>query len=146
MALRLCIIVESFYLQVRNFFPHISLRDLSGNRTKKILFLHQVSLKLWPVVFLWLQQKSWIRTYLCSLPQYRHLFDTLFECNPNIHGQEMMLVLPDQRLPWEFSKSVTCYPFCLPVWYRPHTLIGIVFFSVYKQSVPIGNFSPTVFQ
>ena len=46
------------------------------------------------LVFPCLQLKSWIRTYLCSLPQYRYLFDTLFARNPNIHGQEMMLVLP----------------------------------------------------
>ena len=26
-------------------------------------------------------------------------FDTLFECSPNVHGQEVMLVRPSQRLP-----------------------------------------------
>ena len=46
MALQLCIIVESFYSQVRNIFPHISLHDLPCHRTKKMLFLHQVSLNL----------------------------------------------------------------------------------------------------
>ena len=50
MALRLCTTVESLYSQVRNIFPHISLRDLPCHRTKKILLLHQVSLKLWSVV------------------------------------------------------------------------------------------------
>ena len=54
-ALRLCMMVESFYLQIRNIFLHISLRDLSCHKTKKILFLQQISLKLWSVVFLWLQ-------------------------------------------------------------------------------------------
>ena len=93
MMLRLCKIVESFYLQARNTFPHISFRYLPCQSTKKILFLHQVSLKLWPVVFPWLLQKSWIRTCLCSSPQYPGWLDTLFECIPNIHGQEMMLVL-----------------------------------------------------
>ena len=87
-ALRLCILVESFYLQIRNIVPHISLRDLPCHKTKKIFFLHQVSLKLWSVVFLWLQQKSWNRTYLCSLHQYRFLFDTLLQCNSNIHVQK----------------------------------------------------------
>ena len=32
-------------------FPHISLRNLPCHKTKKILFVHQVSLKLWSVVF-----------------------------------------------------------------------------------------------
>ena len=52
MELRFYIIVESFYSQVRNICPHISSRELPYHRTKKILFLHQVSLKLWSVVFL----------------------------------------------------------------------------------------------
>ena len=65
-------LLSRFYEQIRNIFPHISLRDLPCHWTKKILFLHQVSLKLWSIVFLRLQRKSWIRTYLCSLPQYRH--------------------------------------------------------------------------
>ena len=47
MMFRFCLIVELFYSQVRNIFPHISLRDLPCHETKKILFLHQVSLKLW---------------------------------------------------------------------------------------------------
>ena len=103
MALRLCIIVESLYLQVRNIFPHISSRDLPCHRTKKTWFLHQVSLKLWSVVFPWHQQKSWIRTYFCNYPQHPCLSDILFECNPNKHVRGMMLVLPNQRLSWEFS-------------------------------------------
>ena len=35
MVLRLCIIVESFYLEIRNIVPHISLRDLPSHKTKK---------------------------------------------------------------------------------------------------------------
>ena len=46
MVLRLCVIVESFYSQIRIIFPHNSLHDLPCHWTKKILFLHQVSLKL----------------------------------------------------------------------------------------------------
>ena len=42
MELRLAL----FCLPVRNIFPRISSRDLPCRRTKKILFLHQVSLKL----------------------------------------------------------------------------------------------------
>ena len=40
--------------------------------------------------------------YSCNFPQYLCLSDILFECNPNIHGQRMMLVLPNQRLSWVF--------------------------------------------
>ena len=32
-----------------------------------------------------------------------------------IHGQEIMLVLPDQRLSCRFSMSVPCFVSCLPV-------------------------------
>ena len=46
MVLRLWIIVESFCSQVRKIFTYISLCDLPRHGTKKILFLHQVSLKL----------------------------------------------------------------------------------------------------
>ena len=43
MALRLCVIAQLFYWQVRSIFPRISLRDLPCQRTKKISFRHQVS-------------------------------------------------------------------------------------------------------
>ena len=144
MALRLCVIVESFYSQVRNIFPHISLRNVPCHETK-ILCVHQVLLKLSSVIFLWLQQKFWIRTWLCSLPLFHYWSYTLSECIPNTRGQEMMLVLPDQRLPWELSKSVLCFLLCLPLWYRPHTLIGIVLLlgwqiDIFKQfSQPCSN-------
>ena len=77
MALLICFIVESFSSQVRNIFPHISLRDLPCHRTKEILLLHQVSLKLWLVLVPWHQQKSRIRTNHCSSPQYLCWFGTL---------------------------------------------------------------------
>ena len=70
MELRLGTIAQLFYSQVRNVFPHISLHDLPWHRTKKILFLHQVSLMLRSVVFPWLQQETWIQTYLRISPQY----------------------------------------------------------------------------
>ena len=128
--------VESFYLQVRSIFPHISLRDLPCHRTKKILFLHQVSLKLWAVVCPWLRHKSWSQTYFYICLEYPCLFYFLFECNLNKHGQEMMLVLPGQRLPWEFAKSVLCFLSCLPVWYRPRTQTRIVLFLGQRTSSP----------
>ena len=47
MAARLYFIAQSFYAQVRNIFPHISLHDLPCDGTMKISFRHQVS----PVAF-----------------------------------------------------------------------------------------------
>ena len=48
----------------------------------------------------------------------------------------MMLVLPSQRLPWEFSKSVLCFLSCLPLWYRPHERIRIVLLLGWQINVP----------
>ena len=45
------------------------------------------------------------------------------------------LFLPDQRLSWEFSKSVLCFLSWLPVWYRPHTLIGIVLLLGWQRNI-----------
>ena len=51
-------------------------------------------LKLLSIVFPWFQQKSWILTYPCGLSQCHYLLHTLFEYNPHIRGQEIMLALP----------------------------------------------------
>ena len=47
-------------------------------------------------IFLHLKLTSWIQTNLCNCPQHLCLFYILFECNPNKHGQGMMLALPNQ--------------------------------------------------
>ena len=94
-------------MQVRNTFPHISSRDLPCHKTKKILFLHQVfpeaqvgSFSLAPAEILDSNiSLSFATIFIADF--------TLSECFPNIRDQEMMLVLPDQRLLWEFSKSVS---------------------------------------
>ena len=112
-----------------------SLPDLPCRKTKKIWLLHQVSLKLWSVVFPGLQQKPWIRSCPCSLSQCHYLLYTLFEYNPNIRGREMMLVLPSQRLSWEFSKSVPCFLFCLPFWYLPQTQTRIVLLLGWHRNI-----------
>ena len=140
--------VESFYLQVRSIFPHISLRDLPCHRTKKILFLHQVSLKLWAVVCPWLRHKSWSQTYFYICLEYPCLFYFLFECNLNKHGQEMMLVLPGQTSSMRnFAKSVLCFS-VLPASFDivPRTQTRIVpFSSVNETSSPnLETFFPTV--
>ena len=43
MALRVCIIAQLFYSQIRNIFPRISLHDLPCHKTMKISFRHQGS-------------------------------------------------------------------------------------------------------
>ena len=130
-----------FYSPVRNILPRISLRDLPCRRTKKIWFLHEVSLKLLQVVFLWLQQKSWLRTYLCMLSQCHYWLYILFEYNPNFRGRGMMLVLPDQRLSLEISKSVKYFLFCLPFGYRPHFQMRKVLSLGWPKNIPNKNFS-----
>ena len=136
MELRLCITAKLFYSQVRNIFQRISLHDLPCRGTKKILFLHQVSLKPWSTVFFGSSRNPRIEL-ICRLPQYLCWFDTLLSANQNIHGQEMMLVLPDQRLSWKLSKSVPCFLSCLPVWYRPHTLIRLVLLLGWRINIPV---------
>ena len=51
-------LLSSFIRKFAISFPHICLRDLPCHRTKKTLFLHQVSLMLWSVVILRLQEES----------------------------------------------------------------------------------------
>ena len=60
--------------------------------------LHHVSLKR--VVFLVLLRRYWIQTYFWNCRQHLCSFRTLVECNPNKHGQGMMLVLPNRLLCW----------------------------------------------
>ena len=56
------------------------------------------------------------------------LFHIVFEYNPNKHGQEMLSVLPNQRLSWVFS-TVGQYPVSFQqVLYRPRTQTRIVLF------------------
>ena len=107
MSLRLCVqLLSSFSWLVRIIFPRISLHDLPCHGTKKILCSRQVSLRLQVlVIFHFLQEKSLTHTYFCNYPQYPCLFGILFECDPNTHGQGMMLVLPNQRLSQGFAKS-----------------------------------------
>ena len=90
----------------------------------------------WLIFLLFELMKSWSRTYPCSLSQWYYLLYPLCEGNPNTRGRWLKLVLPDQRLPWEFSKSVLCFLFFLPVWYRPHTQIGIVLLLGWQINIP----------
>ena len=51
----------------------------------------------------------WIRTHPCSLSQCHCLLYSLFEYNLNTRGRGMRLVLPDQCLSSDFSKSVDIF-------------------------------------
>ena len=64
-ALRLWMIVGSFYLQIRSIFPHISLRDLPCHRTlKKYADFPSMA------IFQLLLRKFWIQTWFCNCQQY----------------------------------------------------------------------------
>ena len=90
----------------------------------------------WTRYFLYVQLTSWIQTYPCNSPQYLCLFDILFECNPNSHGQGMMLVLPNQRLSVVFSILDWCSASFQPVLYRPHTPIRTVLVLGQRRNIP----------
>ena len=81
-------------------------------------------------------KKTFFRTDPRSLSQCHYLLYTLFDYNPNFRGRGMRLVLPDQRLSSEFSKSVSCFLFCLPFWYRPLTQIRIVLLLGWQINIP----------
>ena len=83
------------------------------------------------------QQKFWIQTYFCNYSQYPCLFDILFDCNPNTHGQRTMLALPNQRLSVVFFKWDWCSVSCQPVLHRPRIQTRIVLFSVNEQTFPV---------
>ena len=86
MASRLCTVVDSFDSPVRKIFPRISLHDLPRHGTMRKC-LRQVS-----------QTEIFgSNIYFFNCPQYPWQCDILVECNPNNNGQEMMLVLQDQR-------------------------------------------------
>ena len=103
-------IVESFYLQVRNIFPHISLRDLPCHRTMK-KYDNSRSME----VFQFRQRKFVIQTWLCNCPQYLCLFHIVVECSPSIHDQGKMLVLPNRLLCWVISTSDQCFVSFQPI-------------------------------
>ena len=80
MALRLCIIVESFCLPTHNTVPHISSHDLPYHKTmKKYEYFERMEVSLFSPL------KFAIRTWFCNCLQYLCLFHIVFECCPSIH-------------------------------------------------------------
>ena len=121
MASRLCTIVESFYLQVRNIVLHISLHNLPCHRTMKILFRHQVS--PWPLFL-----KNFQSTR--KNPWFEHTSVVIHNilANMTFSLRKMMSVLPNQRLSCVFSTLGRCSVSSQPVLYRPHTKTRTVLF------------------
>ena len=79
----------------RNIAPHISLHDLPYQKTVWRC-LHQVSLS--QVFFCCSCGNSGFEHIFAIVDNIFARFRTLVECNPNRHGQKMMLVLPNRQL------------------------------------------------
>ena len=87
MALRLCMVAQLFYSQVRNIFLCISLHDLPHRRTMMISFRHQVSPRLlFLTIFLWLQWKSLIQTWFCNCCGGEHVVLGTWLLSGSAHG------------------------------------------------------------
>ena len=91
MELILCRVEESFCSPTHNFVPHISRHDLPCHKTMK---KYEDSPSMEASLFSPL--KFWIQTWFCNCQQCLCLFHIVFEYIPGIHGQKMMLVLPNQ--------------------------------------------------
>ena len=101
---------------------------------------------LFLVIFPWPKETFLIRTYFCNYPQYPCLFDILFECNPNTHGQGTMSALPNQRLSLVLSKSDWCSVSFQPVWCRPHTHTRSLSSRLKRKHSQFGTFSQPWFK
>ena len=93
LELILCRVVESSCSPTHNFVPHISWHDLPCHETMK-KYEDSQSME----AFLFSSLKFWIQIWFCNCQQYLCLFHIVFEYIPSIHGQGMMLVLPNQLL------------------------------------------------
>ena len=88
---------ESSCLPTHNIVPHISWHDLPYHKTMKSDENSQGM-----EAFLFNPRKFSIQTWFCYCQQYLCLFHIVLECNPNIHDQDKMLVLPNRLLYWTF--------------------------------------------
>ena len=117
-------IVESFYSQVRNIFPHISWHDLPGHRTMK-RYSDFPSM----VIFQLLLRKFWIQTWFCNCQQYLCLFHIAYVYIPGFRDQGMMLVLTNRLLCLVLTTPDQYFASFQPIWCHPHTQIRIILFS-----------------
>ena len=67
-------------------------------------------------------------------------FTLSLSTSPGIHGQEKMLVLPNQLLYWVLSTSDPCVVSFQPIWCHPHTQIRTTLFHGVRKSIP--NWKP----
>ena len=93
------------------------------------------------LIFQFTPRKFVIQIWLCNCPQYLCVFHIVFKCNPNKHGQGMMLVLPNQLLYWVLSTSDQCFASFQPILCHPHTQIRIILFHNVRISIP--NWKPS---
>ena len=92
-------------------------------------------------VFQLLLRRFWIQTWFCNCPQYLCLFHIVFECNPSVHDQGKMLVLPNRLLYWVLYTSDQCFVSFQPSWCHPHIQIRITLFHGVRISIP--NWKPS---
>ena len=123
--------------QVRNSFPYTSLDDIPCHRTRRKCLL-QILLN---TIFSTHPADILVQTNLCNCLHYLCLLCILFECNPTKHGQDMMLVHPNQFLSWVFSTSGLCSVSFQPFFCRPHTQIRIVLFLGWQNIPSLKTFS-----
>ena len=124
-------LLHSFIRQL-TFSFHTVLHDLPHHRTMKRECSRLVSLKLQFLVILFSSSRNPSFKLFCFFWQYPCLSDILFECNPNKHGQGMMLVLPNQRLSKVFSMWDWYFVSFQLVLNCPHTRTRTVLVSVYE--------------
>ena len=96
------------------------------------------------VDFLLLLQRFWIQTYWCDCPQWLPLFRSfriLVECNPNRHGQRVMLARPNRLLSDVLSTLDQCCVSSQPVLSRRHTQTRMVLFSRLPETFRVWNIS-----
>ena len=84
-----------------------------------------------------------IRTWFCNCPQYLCLFHIVFECNPSIHDQRKMSVLPNRLLCSVVSTSDQDFVSFQPILCHPHTQIRIILFHDVQRVIPNLEFSPS---
>ena len=132
-----CQLTISFHTLLRMTFHVVGSRR---NTTKK--YTDSPSM----VIFQLLPRKFVTQTWFCDCQQYLCLFHIVFECSPSIHDPRKMLVLPNQLLCLSSFPHRINVLFFQPILCLPHTQIRIILFTMYKETLPIWNFFPTVLQ
>ena len=140
MVFRLCMTAESLQSKIRNIFPHISPRHFPCHWTKKILFLHQVSLILVGNFFFRSNGNPGFELLsLCSLPHYRYSFTLSLSASQICMVQQMIFGSPrstSTSLLNYFPHRINVFVSFKPNWCHPHTQIRITLFHGVRISIP----------